>query len=248
MFKQGLNQSGSGGRLVIPKNSKWSMAAGICMIAAMVFHCLIVVPKCVEEYLGSIIGSIFINMIVWYVPFIIITFLKKKNIRMFIIPLAISLFFAIVPYNTVFKGIFGGIMEYNIFWLCNPVNIAYIGHIASFGVINCFAFNSICFIIICEYIHKNELRSKKKIFYICLSLVIAHVIYYGFAINDVIYYSSEEVIVVEIIRSLIDCILYYAPFIMVICGLDTISICPKCGASLTSAGKFCDNCGEQLSN
>ena len=136
--------------------------------------------------------------------------------------------------------------------LTNPVVFGYTNNFIGFLV-----FINICFIIIYEYIYKNELHDKKKIFYVCLSIVIVYIIFHIFTIFEPswldsyhrYYYTSlDGYSVIDVIQFIIDCILYFAPFIMLIRGLDTISICPKCGASLTSAGKFCDNCGEQLSN
>ena len=75
-----LNTNAGGKKLDIPLNSKFSQYAGICMAASF----LLMLVSNMRTNAAGIITSIFLC-----VPFIVIALLPKKNVALFIIPLAI---------------------------------------------------------------------------------------------------------------------------------------------------------------
>ena len=239
MFKQGSNQSGSGGRLVIPKNSKWSLAAGICML----INIILLLPYNISTYLYSpyfpIISNMILNDVIWYLPFIVIAFLPKKNIKLFLIPLTISSFILLISYinPTLINGIRPP-LEYAIIRTNYSYYMNYIPFI--FQIIS-----YISFIVIFILIGDGKLCNKKYIIYIASTIIIGFIILTLFG-QIIFSYSIRIKPVINPPYSIISFVMFnYVPYLLLILGL-TVPLCPKCGAPLTNAGKFCNICGEQL--
>lgn len=239
MFKQGLNQSGSGGRLVIPKNSKWSLAAGICML----INIILLLPYNISAYLYShhfsIISNMILNDVIWYLPFIVIAFLPKKNIKLFLIPLTISSFILLISYinPTLINGITPP-LEYAII----PINYSYYMNYIPF-IFQIISY--ISFIVIFILIGDGKLCNKKYIIYIVSTIIIGFIILTLFG-QIIFSYSIRIKPVINPPYSIISFVMFnYVPYLLLILGL-TVPLCPKCGALLLNAGKFCNNCGEQL--
>ena len=87
-----LNANAGGKKLDIPLNSKFSQYAGICMAASF----LLMLVSNMRTNAAGIITSIFLC-----VPFIVIALLPKKNVALFIIPLAIT---ALLNVANIFQG------------------------------------------------------------------------------------------------------------------------------------------------
>ena len=245
MFKQGLNQSGSGGRLVIPKNSKWSMAAGICMIVALLFM-LFLKPFL---YYGTLYGSFtfkmpplksfcvrlfsqtplienilfFLCFIGGFIVFIITALRLQKNIKRYIFPLVMFIISVALPYfSSPQSGFQSGI------WL----EFFFVSKLAVFWG---YIFFLIAFLLL------GTGKVSKRIATIIGSCGIGY-IWLMVLINLI---DVPSALVAMFVLVAINHTLILTAFLMVLFNFKKLTIiCSKCGTEITGKVKYCNICGE----
>lgn len=243
MFKQQLNQSVDGGRLDIPKNSKWCIAAGICMIAAIILRFIWGI-----EYRLLFLGhghiepntiKASIAIVLCCLPFVVISFLPKKNIKLYLIPIVISIVL-ILGNSSIFIRLsvkigihipaLSNLMYYNLMY----------------GFIEKPFYDIFCFLLLCQYItllilsiaiSSGKIHKRRSVLYTFLIIFIVYSI-----IEFMLWYSNPTSFWG---KYFVSDIFLFVPYILLLFGINNI-FCPKCGAPLTNARKFCNICGEQL--
>ncbi len=245
MFKQRSNQSGSGGRLVIPKNSKWSLAAGICMIAALLFM-LFFKPLL---YFGVTNASFRFNMpplnyffmllfaqsslieillfilffVGGFIVFIITALRLQKNIKRYIFPLVMFIISVALPYfSSPQSGFQSGVwMEFlfasklAVFWGYIPFLIAFL--LLGTGKVSK---------------HIATIIGSCGIGYIWLMVLINLI-------------DVPSALVTMFVLVAINHTLILMAFLIVLFNFKKLTIiCSKCGTEITGKVKYCNICGE----
>lgn len=223
MLKLNLNRSGG-------QFSKAAMAAGIYAIILMAINLIV---QLVLGIAGGGIGGI-MSTIIWYAPFIVVFFLNNKlsksiqqSIKRYIIPIAISIILSailllICTYNNAVITGLGFILHNNITRIMIMGQISYTPLIYSIIL-----YLIMLFSLIAIYHRKSMLKN----ILLCIGIINIVLMFMQGGIYTFIF------------------ILDYIPYIILIFSLKVPyrpKCCPKCGAPLTSAGKFCNICGEQL--
>ena len=250
MFKQRSNQSGSGGRLVIPKNSKWSLAAGICMIAALLFM-LFFKPFI---YYGGINGSFRFNMpplnyffmqlfaqsslieillfilffVGGFIVFIITALIPQKNIKRYIFPLVMFIISVALPYfSSPQSGFQSGVWSEFFFASKLAVFWGYIPFLIAFLLLGTGKVSK----------HIAAIIGSCGIGYIWLMVLINLI--------DVLQSAFVTALVTMFVLVAINHTLILTAFLIVLFNFKKLTIiCSKCGTEITGKVKYCNICGE----
>lgn len=255
MFKQGLNQSGSGGRLVIPKNSKWSLAAGICMIVALLFMLLfkpflnyatiemifrVSMPRFIHFYSDEIINffvetpiesALFILFFIGgFIVFIITSLLPQKNIKRYMIPLCLFIISTAIPYFSSWDSGFQAGM-WREFWYVSKLFVfwVYLIFLISFLLYSAGKVSRRIATIICS--------CGIGFIWLMFLVKIVNVVNISHKLDS---YPIPMFALLAVQHTLI-----LTAFLMVLFNFKkAIMICSKCGAEITGKVKYCNICGE----
>lgn len=259
MFKQGLNQSGSGGRLVIPKNSKWSMAAGICMIVALLFMLFfkpflyystkeaifrVSMPRFIHFYSDEIIhffvetpiesGLFFLLFIGGFIVFIITSLLPQKNIKRYMIPLCLFAISTAIPY-------------FSFPYVSSVSSLGYgfqVGMWTEFWYVSKLFIFWVYLIFLISFLLYSTGKVSRRIATIICSCGIGFI---WLMVLVKLANVPSELVSFRIILALlaIQHTLILTAFLLSLFNFKkAIIICSKCGTEITGKVKYCNICGE----
>ena len=239
-------------QLDIPYGSKYPIYAGICMIAALLLFILYGYSLNAEYRLLSFGGrllrgfplGLFIifkqpDMLLFlggFISFFIVSFKRKKKLKLYIIPLC----FFIASLLCAF------ILRYSTIPNLKPC--IDLSMSAVWFIPWCLILLLAVILLVIAGIIKN-----KKVFPVICSFFVIASLWSGFFTNEFLtmdyrllwfHIPGYDTLWIFIIAWT----LIFVSFLLLSLGMKSKGICPKCGAPLTSAGKFCNICGEQLSN
>ena len=226
-----MSKYGSSGRLVIPKNSKWSMATGICVITAFFVHMTLFSQNVFGIYSCLTVRSFFLYfvgisldemivqrlaIILLYIPLIVVIFKPKQNIN-----ILLMLLFLTTGINLIFLISDFRITPFTLFYMLFRTSLPFL----------------LFFII-----KSGKVKNKRYMVLVCIIAVVL----LRLSLSQVSTNFEPEIARGGSSLLFFKEFLGISIYLLFTLDLDTVPLCPNCGIPLTNAGKFCDNCGEQL--